>query len=54
MPVINNKCIGCTRCVDECAVGAIVAGEDYNYVINQDKCINCGQCIEICDEGAIE
>ena len=51
---INDNCIGCTACVEECPVMAIVADTGYKYMINEDRCIGCGQCKIICENGAIE
>ena len=53
---INDNCIGCTMCVDECKLGAIVADANYNYKIDKDICIDCGDCLDsgMCDNNAIE
>lgn len=43
---MDKNCIGCKRCLDVCAVGAI----DFNLPnrINHDKCTQCGKCVEVC------
>jgi len=44
--VINDTCINCAACIDECPVEAIVdeddnpTGEEYYYVY-PDKCVEC-------------
>lgn len=44
--IINDTCINCAACIDECPVEAIVdeddnpAEEDYYYVY-PDKCVEC-------------
>lgn len=51
---INNKCIGCTACVETCPVDAIKPVKGYQYQIDKDKCIECGSCKDVCDNGAID
>jgi ferredoxin len=57
--LINEECINCNACVDECPNDAISEGETV-YVINADLCTECigffddPQCIAVCPvEGAI-
>ena len=45
--VINDACISCGACIDECPVEAISQG-DSQYVIDADKCIDCGACAGAC------
>ena len=51
--IINDECIVCNACVDDCPTDAISEGEDI-FVIDQDKCIECveeadePQCVEVC------
>ena len=49
--VINDACINCGACVEECPTEAITAG-DSAYVIDADKCIDCGACAGACPGGA--
>ena len=48
---INDKCISCGVCVDECPVSCISEG-DSKYVIDEDVCISCGACASVCPEDA--
>jgi len=48
---INENCVACGTCIDECPVGAISAGDI--YVIDADACIDCGTCASVCPNGAI-
>lgn len=48
---INNDCIFCGVCAEECPVDAISVG-DGKYVIDQNLCISCGACAAICPVGA--
>ncbi len=50
--VDQDKCIGCTICVQKCPVGAI-SMQDGKAVIDRDKCIQCGLCINACPVTAI-
>ncbi|WP_292379020.1 DUF362 domain-containing protein [Methanosarcina sp. UBA289] len=50
--VIQDKCIGCQKCVKICPVGASsLLGEV--SMIEPTICISCGQCMEVCPAGAI-
>jgi len=50
--VVNENCIGCFACMDECPQGAIsdVSGKAF---INPDLCIDCGACVDVCPSDAI-
>ncbi len=49
---INEDCIACGSCVDECPVDCISEGDI--YVIDEDACIDCGACEEVCPVDAIK
>ena len=49
--VINDDCIACGTCLDECPVEAISEGDI--YVINADLCTDCGTCADVCPSEAI-
>ena len=49
--VINDDCIACGTCIDECPVEAITEGDI--YVINPDVCPVCGTCADVCPSEAI-
>jgi len=50
---IENNCIGCTKCVQNCPVGAIPFTPYEKHVIDQKKCIQCDGCRQICPEDAV-
>ena len=51
---INENCIACTACVDQCQMAAIWPVKNENrYMISEALCIDCGDCKEICDNGCI-
>jgi ferredoxin len=45
--IINDECIACGVCVDECPVEAISEGDDI-YVIDPELCTDCGSCADVC------
>ncbi|MCL2727530.1 MAG: 4Fe-4S binding protein [Bacteroidales bacterium] len=48
---INEDCVACGSCVDECPLEAISAGDIYS--IDPDVCTDCGTCVDACPTGAI-
>ena len=51
--VINDNCIGCTKCARNCPVNAISGLPKQLHVIDLDLCIKCGACKKACPVGAI-
>ncbi len=51
--VIEEECIGCTKCKRVCPVDAISGEVKKPHSIDQSICIECGACIEACPKGAI-
>lgn len=49
--VIDDSCIACGTCIDECPVEAISEGDI--YVIDPDVCTDCGSCAEVCPTESI-
>ncbi len=49
----ENKCIGCGKCYDACALRAH-RGVDGIHTIVRDACISCGKCADICYAQALE
>ena len=45
--IINENCINCGACAEECPVECISEGDE-RYVINADECIDCGSCAGVC------
>ena len=48
---IDEDCISCGTCIDECPIDAISEGEP--YYIDPEICVCCGICAEICPVGCI-
>ena len=44
---INDECISCGACAEECPQSCIAAGDD-KYVIDAEQCVDCGSCAEVC------
>ncbi len=51
--VRTADCIGCGRCIKNCAQGAPVITNG-KCEIDQSKCVGCGRCIGVCPKKAIE
>ena len=47
-----NACIGCSKCVKECAFDAITIKDNVAY-IDDTKCRLCRKCVAVCPTGAI-
>ncbi len=51
---INDDCIGCTICAQNCAAGAIEFKPYRKQRIIQEKCVKCGACRKLCPQHAVE
>lgn len=52
--VITDECIGCTKCFQVCASGAIKFEPLKKHSIDSHKCTRCGACRDACPANAIE
>ena len=50
---IEDNCIGCTKCAQNCPVDAIAFTPYEIHVIDQEKCIKCDGCRQVCPEDAV-
>ncbi len=50
---VTDRCIGCTKCLKNCPVGAITGKVKEKHLINPDLCIRCGACKVSCPVNAI-
>jgi electron transport complex protein RnfB len=52
--VINEDfCIGCTRCIRECSVDAIMGASKVMHAVIVEACHGCGKCVKVCPTEAI-
>ncbi len=51
---VNDKCIGCTICAQQCPVDAIAFTPHQKHEIDTELCTKCDICKQACPEGAIE
>lgn len=52
--VINEAlCIGCTRCIRECSVDAILGANKLMHAVIVEACHGCGKCVKVCPTDAI-
>lgn len=52
--IIEEDCIGCTKCIDACPVDAISGSANLMHNIISDLCTGCELCIEPCPVDCIE
>lgn len=50
--IINEKCIGCKKCISACPFGAIKVENKKAVIL--DNCTLCGACVESCKFAAID
>lgn len=46
--IIEDWCIGCTRCIKACPVDAILGANNKMHTILADECTGCRLCVEPC------
>ncbi len=49
---INDECVACGTCMEECPEEAITEGDI--YTIDAAKCTDCGNCVEVCPTDAVD
>ncbi len=52
--IIEEICIGCTKCIQACPVDAIVGASKQMHTVITDECTGCELCIEPCPVDCID
>jgi electron transport complex protein RnfB len=52
--VVEEDCIGCTKCIQACPVDAIVGANKLMHVVIEPLCTGCELCLPACPVDCIE
>ncbi|WNC70726.1 electron transport complex subunit RsxB [Thalassotalea psychrophila] len=52
--IIEEDCIGCTKCIQACPVDAIMGAAKQMHTVIIDECTGCDLCVEPCPVDCIE
>ena len=52
--IVEEDCIGCTKCIDACPVDAITGAANLMHNVISELCTGCELCIEPCPVDCIE
>lgn len=52
--IIEEDCIGCTKCIQACPVDAIVGAAKLMHTVIEDACTGCDLCVAPCPVDCIE
>ena len=52
--IIEEDCIGCTKCIQACPVDAIIGASKQMHTIIADECTGCDLCVEPCPVDCIK
>ncbi|GHA70854.1 Rnf electron transport complex subunit RnfB [Cognatilysobacter bugurensis] len=46
--IVEADCIGCTKCIQACPVGAIIGGSKHMHTVIEPLCTGCELCVPAC------
>jgi electron transport complex protein RnfB len=46
--VVEEDCIGCTKCIQACPVDAIIGGAKHMHTVIEPLCTGCDLCVPAC------
>lgn len=52
--IIEDLCIGCTRCIKACPTDSISGTNKFMHMIIEDQCSGCRFCLDVCPTDCIE
>ena len=52
--IIEDQCIGCTKCIQACPVDAILGSAKHMHTVIADECTGCELCLPPCPVDCIE
>jgi len=51
--IVEDLCIGCTRCIRECTTDSILGANKLMHTVIVDTCHGCAKCVAVCPTDAI-
>jgi electron transport complex protein RnfB len=52
--IIEEECIGCTKCIQACPVDAIIGAAKLMHTVIVDDCTGCDLCVDPCPVDCID
>ena len=52
--IIEDACIGCTKCIQVCPTDAIIGAAKFMHSVIADRCTGCDLCVPACPVDCIE